>query len=271
MRRRRTVKRAQNVDHLRKLQKLQKLRTKVTKVTGESYGRKLQVERGKILRKNLAHYPYPWYHGDGQRYLYAPAHTHRSGRKGEIGMMYWRATEWHQDGVDHRALFLPWWQVSEVLGHRYDGDQGDLELIKAAALRAGAPSWIQRVEHDGIEEKGIYLIGGPLVYSEVLDQSYHLWELENCWGVVEHEDTTWYLTQMPYIAGTDKLSWKKAVAIGVFDVSEVTPELPWYEAIAINADGDTALVWWTVKDHWKDIEDEADMCDWNKPARVTKL
>ncbi len=186
-------------------------------------------------------------------------------------MMYWRLTEWCQDGTDHRAVFVPWWVVGDVLGHRYDGDREDLEQLKAAALEAGAPSWIGRVAYAGIEQKGIYLIGGPIVYAEALDRDFHLWELENQWGSVEHEGITWYLTQQPYIAGTDKLSWKKAVAIGVFDVSEVTPELPWYEAIAINADGDTALVWWIVKDHWKDIEDESDMCDWDTPARVTKL
>ena len=78
-------------------------------------------------------------------------------------MMYWRLTEWHQDGTDHSAVFIPWCQVEGILGHAYDGDQEDLEQLKAAALEAGAPSWVGRVEYDGIDEKGMYLIGGQLV------------------------------------------------------------------------------------------------------------
>lgn len=180
-------------------------------------------------------------------------------------------TEWHDCGIEYRAVFLPWCQVKGILGHEYDGDREDLEQIKTAVLRAGAPSWIGRVMYDGIDEEGICLIGGQIVYAEALMKSYHLWELEDRFGTVEHEGITWYLTQVPYIAGTDGLSWYEAVTTGVFKTSEVTPELPWYEAIAINADGDATLIWWTVKDHWTDIEDESDMCDWNTPARVTKL
>jgi flavin-binding protein dodecin len=188
-------------------------------------------------------------------------------------MTYWGLTEWHECGINYRAIHLPWWQVEEILlGHAYEGDEReDLEQLKAAVLEAGAPKWVERVEYDGIEAEGMYLIGGPLVYAEALNQEHHLWELEEQFGTIEHEDTTWYLTQRPYIAGTNELSWDEAVAIGVFKASEVTPELPWYEAVAINIYGDAALVWWTVRDDWKDVEDESDMCQWDTPARVTVL
>jgi hypothetical protein len=165
--------------------------------------------------------------------------------------MYWRLTEWHDCGINYRAVYLPWWQVEEILGHVYDGEREDLERVKAAVLEAGAPRWVQQVVYDGVEADGMYLIGGPLVYSMVLNQEHHLWELEAQWGTVEHEGSTWYLTQQPYIAGTD--------------------ERPWYEAIAINLYGDAALIKWTVTDEWEDIEDESDVCQWDKPAGVTTL
>ncbi len=160
-------------------------------------------------------------------------------------------TEWHEHGIDYRAVFLPWYQVTEILGHEYDGDQTDLEQVKTAVLRAGAPKWTARVMYDGIDEKGVCLIGGPIVYAEALMRSYHLWELEDRFGIVEHDGITWYLTQQPYITSAGKQ--------------------PWYEAIAINANGDTARIVWSVRDDWKDVEDESDACDWSKPAGVTIL
>jgi len=89
------------------------------------------------------------------------------------------------------------------------------------------------------------------VYSMVLNQEYHLWELGDKFGIVEYEDTTWYLTQQPYILGAD--------------------ERPWYEAVAINIYGDTARIEWDVVDGWKEIEDESDVCDWDRPVSVTIL
>ena len=166
-------------------------------------------------------------------------------------MTYWGLTEWHDCGINYRAVYLPLWQAEEILGHVYDGEREDLEQIKTALLEAGAPRWIRRVVDDGIEADGMYLIGGPLVYSEVLAQEYHLWELEDRWGSVEHEGTTWYLTQQPYITSAGGR--------------------PWYEAIAISADGDTARIEWAVVDEWEDIEDESEACDWDKPASVTRL
>ncbi len=160
-------------------------------------------------------------------------------------------TEWHEHGIEYLAIFVPWCQVEGILGHEYDGERKDLEQVKAATLRAGAPKWTGRVEYDGIEEKGLYLIGGRIVYAEALGQSYHLWDLEDRFGTVEHEGITWYLTQQPYITSAGKR--------------------PWYEAIAINANGDTARIVWSVRDDWKDVEDESDACDWSKPAGVTIL
>lgn len=166
--------------------------------------------------------------------------------------MLWKETVWaDRDGTERECILIPWWQVEEILGHAYDGDLQDLERLKAAVLEAGAPAWIRRVAYNGIEAEGLCLIGGPIVYAEALAQEYHLWELEDRWGSVEHEGSTWYLTQQPYIAGTD--------------------ERPWYEAIAIDINGDAVLIKWAVADHWKDIEDESERCEWDKPASVTVL
>ncbi len=168
-------------------------------------------------------------------------------------MTYWKLTEWHDYcGIDYLTVYLPWWQVEEILGHGYEGGEREhLERVKAAVLEAGAPSWVRRVKYDGLDEDGLYLIGGPLVYSMVLNQEYHLWELEDRFGTVEHEDTTWYLTQQPYIMGAG--------------------EQPWYEAVAINIYGDTARIEWAVVDDWRDIEDESDVCNWDTPVSVTIL
>lgn len=165
--------------------------------------------------------------------------------------MFWRLAEWHECGINYLAVYLPWRQVEEILGHEYDGEREDLEQLKAAVLEAGAPRWVQQVMYDGVEADGMYLIGGPLVYSMVLNREFHLWELEDKFGTVEHEGSTWYLTQVPYITGAG--------------------EPPWYEAIAINTYGDAARIKWSVVDWWEDIEDEADVCQWDTPAGVTTL
>ena len=75
-------------------------------------------------------------------------------------MTYWGLTEWHDCGINYRAVYLPMWQVEEILGHVYDGEREDLEQIKTALLEAGAPTWVSLVEigDDGIDEGGVCLI-----------------------------------------------------------------------------------------------------------------
>lgn len=46
-------------------------------------------------------------------------------------------------------------------------------------------------------------------------------------------------------------------------------EHPYYEASAIDAEGNEYSVIWDVRDEYEEIDDESSMCDWNNPVSVT--
>lgn len=77
-------------------------------------------------------------------------------------------------------------------------------------------------------------------------------KLEAAYGAVEIEGNEYFLTQHPYIYGTQG-------------------EKPHYRAAAIDNNGDEYLVTWNVLENWEIIEDESDMCDWDNPCNVEKI
>src|SRR5699024_2811042 len=44
-----------------------------------------------------------------------------------------------------------------------------------------------------------------------------------------------------------------------------------YKANGIDAEGNKYEVTWDVVDNWKEIEDEQEMCDWDRPVSIEKI
>ena len=46
---------------------------------------------------------------------------------------------------------------------------------------------------------------------------------------------------------------------------------PFYKASAVDQEGNEFEVAWEVVDHWQELEDENEMCDWENPASVERI
>ena len=68
---------------------------------------------------------------------------------------------------------------------------------------------------------------------------------------VNYNSKDYTLTQEAYMAGTH--------------------DQPQFEAHAVDGDGNEYMVQWDVRDNWREMDDQSDMCDWSNPASVDAL
>lgn len=67
-------------------------------------------------------------------------------------------TTYSAAGAEHEAIQLPWDTVTEILGHPHTGDPDEDEVLVAALVAAGAPSWVEDAP-GWVDEYGWGLIG----------------------------------------------------------------------------------------------------------------
>lgn len=67
-------------------------------------------------------------------------------------------TTYSATGAEHEAIQLPWELVTEILGHPHTGDPDEDEVLVAALVAAGAPSWVEDAP-GWVDEYGWGLIG----------------------------------------------------------------------------------------------------------------
>ncbi|MNH75587.1 hypothetical protein D3C73_278310 [compost metagenome] len=51
-------------------------------------------------------------------------------------------------------------------------------------------------------------------------------------------------------------------------IDGVAGERPMYKAHGIDGDGQEYLITWAVFDNYQEIEDESEMCNWDKPIGI---
>lgn len=81
-------------------------------------------------------------------------------------------------------------------------------------------------------------------YNQILEE-------EKKMNTITFESKEYTLTQEAYMAGTH--------------------DAPHFEAHAVDADGNEYMVQWDVRDNWREMDDQSDMCDWDNPASVDAL
>lgn len=54
-------------------------------------------------------------------------------------------------------------------------------------------------------------------------------------------------------------------------IDGVAGDTPVYKAMALDDEGNEYEVTWEVVDHWEELEDESEMCDWENPVSVESI
>lgn len=54
-------------------------------------------------------------------------------------------------------------------------------------------------------------------------------------------------------------------------IDGMSDEKPIYKAYGEDQEGNEYIITWNVVDHYEEIEDESEMCNWDKPSGLMKL